>query len=162
MIFFKKVVRWLRFHFFIKNKYKHRFGKPTLCNIIQHEYHESLFEQETCLVLERYFPNNDILIPSQHNYPTKFDFIINDIAIFEPHGVWNGSDYYTYYKKRKELSRKHSLDLPVVIIPSFEDLKLLDSLLGKESSVLKSIHGFQLQMLQKYNGVQIPSNFFFI
>lgn len=153
----KKIIRWLKFHLLLKNQYKNRFGSPKLCNNLDHIIHDSKFESDTCLLLEKFFPKKNILTPSQHKLSTKFDFIIRNFAIIEPHGVWNGSDYFTYYKNRKDLAEKQKLDLPIVIIPSYSDLSLFENTLMVENNPNTAIKKFQLEMLEKYRSNESPS-----
>ncbi|OLS16874.1 MAG: hypothetical protein HeimC3_51040 [Candidatus Heimdallarchaeota archaeon LC_3] len=153
--FVKRIIRWLKFHLFIKNKFKKRFGNPKLCNNLEHRYHDSNFEKETCLILEKYFHQKSIIVPSQHKLKTKFDFIIKGIAIIEPHGIWNGNGFYSYYKKRKILAEKFDLDLPVIIIPNYSDLTQFDTYLQKENNPVLAMKQFQLLMLNRYQDSNI-------
>ena len=80
--------RYLKFHFIYKRKFCKTPGILCLCSNIKHPYHESKFEQETCSVLCSIFGNREVLVPSQHKYSIKFDFLIKENAIVEPHAIW--------------------------------------------------------------------------
>ena len=99
------------FKFYNKRKFSKTPGIPCLCLNIKHPYHESKFEQETCNILCSICGNNEVLVPLQHKYPIKFDFIIKETAIIEPHGIWTnrpGEDsYFDYYKQRRSYADKY-------------------------------------------------------
>ena len=107
----RSIWRYLKFHWVYKGRFSKTPGIPCLCSNIQHPYHESKFEQETCEILCTIFTQKDVLVPSQHKYPIKFDFIISNTAIIEPHAIWSnraGEDtFFDYYKQRRNYADKY-------------------------------------------------------
>ncbi|MFW9930125.1 MAG: hypothetical protein ACFFD1_12090 [Candidatus Thorarchaeota archaeon] len=131
-------------------------GIPTLCSNIDHSYHESKFEAKTCNLLLEYFPANEILIPPQHNFSTRFDFYIPETAIIEPHAIWNNlpgnTSYFDYYKTRKQLAEqnKKTQNLPILVLSCSSDLSLFKHNLKEISDNKKAINQTILELLKKY------------
>ncbi|MHA2365328.1 MAG: hypothetical protein ACXAC7_15325 [Candidatus Hodarchaeales archaeon] len=131
-------------------------GKPTLCENLSHPYHESQFEARTCNILSEFIHHKEILVPSQHKYKTKFDFIIPGIAIIEPHGIWmnlpNENSYFNYYEDRKNLASEYKelKDLPMVVISNSKELTYLKTFLQHSLNIKMSMNQFVIEMLEKY------------
>ena len=139
----RQIIRYIKFHLVFKRRYSKTPGIPTLCTNINHPFHESKFEAETCEVLSSIFPKKDVWTPTNHKYHIKFDFIIKNTAIIEPHGIWSnrpGEDtYFDYYKQRRGLADKEEelKNLPVVVLSSTADLGTMKRKLTEQSSNYK-------------------------
>ncbi len=124
------IKRWWRFQREYKKQNPELYEKRTLCRNVDHPYHDSKFEALTCRMLHKYYPAEQILVPEQHGCRTKFDFVIPGIAVIEPHGVWENKEgeYGEYYRKRAWLANQEEITkgLPVIVVGSMRDLKLLN------------------------------------
>ena len=87
----KRLIRWIRFQVPIKQKYGKTPGIPSLCSNINHDFHESLWEKKTCELLCKNLNKKDVKNPTQHKYPIRFDFIVKNVAIFEPHAIYGSN-----------------------------------------------------------------------
>jgi len=152
----KNLIRFIKFHFIYKKRYINSPGTPSLCSIIAHPFHESKFETKTCETLKEFFSSQEIIVPKQHRYATKFDFIIPKIAIIEPHGIWSNhpgeNSYIDYYNSRKELASEYKelKNLPMVVVTNSSELFTLKSFLQETSNSKYAFNDFILYMLEKY------------
>jgi hypothetical protein len=90
--------RYLKFQLIYKRRFSKTPGIPSLCSNVKHPYHESKFEMEVCEILCSIFGQKEVLVPQQHKYSIKFDFIVKNTAIIEPHGIWtNNPNENTYF-----------------------------------------------------------------
>ena len=148
----QKIIRSLKFYFVIKPTKKNATGHVSLCSNIEHEFHLSIFEAETCKILSKHIANKNILTPEQHKYQTKFDFIIkNDLGellgIIEPHGIWyyenfSNNKFLNYYIQRRKLANLHLelKALPIVVLANMDDLNVLENEMKKNTSIKQAIH----------------------
>ncbi len=148
----------VNFHQNFKRKNLHRwnYGRPGLCRNINHPYHLSQFEISCCNILSEHFDQSEILVPSQHKCKTKFDFIIKERIIVEPHASWrwnNNKEYMNYYYRRKHLALKEekTKNLPVIVIPSIIDLRIMRIFLHKYHDPIKALKQLGLNLINKYS-----------
>ena len=117
---------------------------------------------ETCNVLCAIVGNNEVLVPIQHKYPIKFDFIIKQTAIVEPHGIWSnkpGEDtYFNYYKQRRDYADNYEelKTLPVVVLSNTSDLHVLINKLKNKSNYKIACQEISALFLEKYRTNEIP------
>ncbi|OLS25611.1 MAG: hypothetical protein HeimC3_13590 [Candidatus Heimdallarchaeota archaeon LC_3] len=154
----KRIVRWWNFHLIFKRKNRHRwkFSRPGLCENINHPYHLSQFEIICCKILSQYFNQSEILTPSQHKFKTKFDFIIKDNIILEPHASWKWSktnEYMDYYYKRKHLALREekTRNLPVLVLSSISDVRSMKNYLEKYNDPIHALKRLRLNLINKYS-----------
>lgn len=159
---FRRFNRWIKFHYVYRRTISTGHGIISLCDNYYHPYYDSKFEAKTCNVLSEFFPKKNILVPEQHKYSIKFDFIIPKIAIVEPHGIWTdsaeGSTYFGYYQQRQAHASKHNAlkDLPMVVISNDTELDLLKQLLQEFSNTTYAVKAFIKQTLEKYGHTTKP------
>lgn len=157
IIHLKKLIRYIKFHLIYKKRYINSPGIPSLCSIIGHPFHESKFETQTCEALKEFFLPQEIFVPSQHKFATKFDFIIPKVAIIEPHGIWSNrpgeNSYLDYYNSRKDLASiyKELKKLPMVIVTNLAELNTLKSYLSNSNNSKYAFNNFILHLLEKYS-----------
>lgn len=154
--------RYLKFQIIYKRRFSKTPGIPTLCSNLKHPYHESKFEQETCNVLCSICGNKEVLVPSQHKYPIKFDFIIKGTSIIEPHGIWTnkpGEDsFFDYYKQRRTYADNYDelKEIPVVVLSNLTDLTYLKKQLKESSNFKKTCQEVTSTLLEKYKTNELP------
>ena len=154
--------RYLKFQLIYKRRFSKTPGIPSLCLNIKHPYHESKFEQETCKILCSICGNDEVLVPAQHKYLIKFDFIIKGTAIVEPHGIWTnkpGEDsYFEYYKQRRSYADRYEdlKILPMVVLSNTTDLVYLKKQLKESSNFKKSCQEVSSTLLEKYKTNELP------
>ena len=153
--------RYLKFQFVYKRKFSKTPGIPSLCSNVHHPYHESKFEQETCEVLCSILSEKEVLVPSQHKFPIKFDFVVPKTAIIEPHAIWSnraGEDtFFDYYKQRREHADKYEelRELPVVVLTNSTDVNFLKNTLREASNYKKACQEVTSTLLEKYKTNQL-------
>jgi hypothetical protein len=128
---------------------------------VNHQYHESKFEAKTCAVLHQYFDNKNVLIPHQHRLKTKFDFIIPEITVVEPHAIWSNvygnANYFDYYQNRRQLAEKEKLtkNLPMLVLASESDLSLMKRNLRGTKDPKEAISDTIVELLEKYKTPEV-------
>lgn len=147
--------RWFRFQTIYKRKFGSSPGIPCLCSNLRHPFHESKFERDTCESLATVLPPIDILVPSQHRLTTKFDFLIPNVGVVEPHGIWGDlsstNAFLSYYTSRRELADTSGLsELPVVVLANRKDLSTLINNINATSDNQKAFRITSLELLEKY------------
>ncbi|OLS16648.1 MAG: hypothetical protein HeimC3_52320 [Candidatus Heimdallarchaeota archaeon LC_3] len=154
----KRIVRWWNFYQNFKRKNHHRwnYGRPGLCRNINHPYHLSQFEISCCNILSKHFDQSEILVPSQHKCKTKFDFIIKERIIIEPHASWkwnNNNEYMNYYYKRRDLALKErrTSNLPVLVLSSITDFKKMIMFFNNYQDPINALKHLRLNLINKYS-----------
>jgi hypothetical protein len=132
------LARWIKFQLVYKPRYKKTPGIPCLCSNINHPFHESLREKKVCELLGNYFPLSDIKTPTQHKLSTKFDLIVDSVAVYEPHAIFSSkpdnNTYFAYYNDRRTKldNFKEYKSLPMIVISNSTDFNQLKTALEKD------------------------------
>lgn len=158
------LIRWIRFHLKYKNQFKNTPGIPCLCSNIYHKYHESLWERKTCELLSEYFNYKSVKTPHQHKLPIKFDLIIENVAVYEPHAIFSSksdnNSYFAYYTDRR--NKLDTFDeyksLPLIVISNQSDFnKLKDALDGEPTK--NSMNQLVIDLLSEHNLGEVKTDY---